>query len=252
MDEKNMSIVEHLEELRKVIVISVIAVLAGSTICFFAWGDFLFELATDPLKDFDVSLVYISMTEAFITKVKISVVAGVVLVSPVLFWQIWSYIVPALHQNEKRTVLTLLPISLVLFAGGVLFAYYTVFRFAAGFLLMVAGEGLSAMISVSRYVSFLLAFLLPFGIIFQLPLVILFLTRAGIISAQLLVKNRKYVILATFIIGAILTPPDVASQVFMAGTMIILYEVSILIARLVKRKPVDYDDDLVQADRTTE
>ncbi|HHX51152.1 MAG TPA: twin-arginine translocase subunit TatC, partial [Clostridia bacterium] len=149
-------------------------------------------------------------------------------------------------------VLTLLPISLVLFAGGVLFAYYTVFRFAAGFLLMVAGEGLSAMISVSRYVSFLLAFLLPFGFIFQLPLVILFLTRAGIISAQLLVKNRKYVILATFIIGAILTPPDVVSQVFMAGTMIILYEVSILTARLVKRKPVDYDDDLVQADRTTE
>ncbi|HHX50609.1 MAG TPA: preprotein translocase subunit TatC, partial [Clostridia bacterium] len=99
MDEKNMSIVEHLEELRKVIVIGVIAVLAGSMICFFAWGDFLFELATDPLKDFDVSLVYISMTEAFITKVKISVVAGVVLVSPVLFWQIWSYIVPALHQN---------------------------------------------------------------------------------------------------------------------------------------------------------
>ena len=114
---------------------------------------------------------------------------------------------------------------------------------------MVAGEGLSAMISVSRYVSFLLAFVLPFGFIFQLPLIVLFLTRTGIISAQFLVKKRKYVILAAFVIGAVLTPPDVISQIFMAGTMISLYEISILIARLV-RKPVDYDDDLA-ADRTT-
>jgi sec-independent protein translocase protein TatC len=251
MDDKNMSIVEHLEELRRVIVICVIAVFAGSMICFFAWGDFLFEVATDPLKEFEVSLVYISMTEAFLTKVKISIVAGVVLVSPVLFWQIWGYVVPALRPNEKRAVLSLLPISLVLFASGVSFAYYTVFRFAAGFLLMVAGEGLSAMISVSRYVSFLLAFVLPFGFIFQLPLIVLFLTRAGIISAQFLMKKRKYVILAAFVIGAVLTPPDVISQVFMAGTMILLYEISILIARLVRKKPVDYDDDLVQVDRTT-
>ena len=210
---------------------------------FFCLGDFLFEVATDPLKEFEVSLVYISMTEAFLTKVKISIVAGVVLVSPVLFWQIWGYVVPALRPNEKRAVLSLLPISLVLFASGVSFAYYTVFRFAAGFLLMVAGEGLSAMISVSRYVSFLLAFVLPFGFIFQLPLIVLFLTRTGIISAQFLVKKRKYVILAAFVIGAVLTPPDVISQVFMAGTMILLYEISILIARLVRKKPVDYDDD---------
>jgi Tat protein translocase TatC len=170
MDDKNMSIVEHLAELRKVLIISIIAIITGGIICFFVWGDLLFDIVTDPLAEFDVSLVYISMTEAFITKIKISLVAGTVLVSPIVFWQIWSYIVPALHQNEKKIVLTLLPVSIVLFISGILFAYFTVFRFAAGFLLLVAGEGLEAMISVSRYVSFLLGFLLPFGIIFQMPL----------------------------------------------------------------------------------
>ncbi|NLC76190.1 MAG: twin-arginine translocase subunit TatC [Clostridia bacterium] len=247
MDEKNMSIIEHLAELRKVLIVSIVAILVGGFICFFAWGDLLFEIVTAPLEEFDVSLVYISMPEAFLTKVKISLVAGVVLVSPIVFWQIWSYIVPALHQNEKRIILTLLPASLVLFVAGILFAYFTVFRFAAGFLLMIAGDGLQAMISVSRYVSFLLTFLLPFGIIFQLPLVILFLTRIGVITSAKLATYRKYVIVLSFVVAAVLTPPDVISQVFMAGSLIILYEASFLISKLVKPKVIDYDDDLVES-----
>jgi sec-independent protein translocase protein TatC len=248
MDDKNMSIVEHLAELRKVLIISIIAIITGSIICFFVWGDLLFDIVTDPLAEFDVSLVYISMTEAFITKIKISLVAGTVLVSPIVFWQIWSYIVPALHQNEKKIVLTLLPVSIVLFISGILFAYFTVFRFAAGFLLLVAGEGLEAMISVSRYVSFLLGFLLPFGIIFQMPLVILFLTRIGVVTSAKLNSYRKYVVFLSFVVGAVLTPtPDVVSQLFMAGSLIILYEASVLVSKLVKPKVVDYEDDLVKS-----
>lgn len=252
MHEKNMSIVEHLSDLRRVIVVSVISVLLGSLLCYFLWGEFLFNLATDPLEGLDVSLVYISMTEAFITKVKISLVAGVVLVSPIIFWQIWGYVVPALHQNEKRAMLTLLPASLILFAIGITFAYLTVFRFAAKFLLLVAGEGLEAMISVSRYVSFLLGFLLPFGLMFQLPLVILFLTRIGIVSPSFLVAKRKYVMVGSFVLGALLTPPDIISQVFMGTTLILLYEISIFISRLVKPKAVDYEDDLVDDNQTSE
>lgn len=248
MDEKNMSIVEHLAELRKVLIVSVVAILIGGLVCFFAWGDLLFDIVTAPLDEFDVSLVYISMPEAFITKIKIALVAGVILVSPIVFWQIWSFIVPALHQNEKKIILTLLPASLILFAMGILFAYFTVFRFAAGFLLVVAGEGLQPMISVSRYVSFFLGFLLPFGFIFQMPLVILFLTRIGVVTSAKLVAYRKYVIFLSFVVGAVLTPtPDVVSQLFMAGSLLILYEVSVLISKMVKPRVIDYEDDLVKS-----
>lgn len=252
MDEKNMSIVEHLAELRKVLIVCFVAILIGSFISFFMWGDFLLDFITAPLNEYDIPLVYISMTEAFLTKIKISVVAGTVLVSPIVFWQIWSFIVPALHQNEKRIVLTLLPASVILFVLGVLFAFFIVFKFVTNFLLVVAGEGLEAMISVSRYVSFLLTFLLPFGLMFQLPLVVLLLTKIGVLSTETMVKNRKYVIFAAFVIGAVLTPPDVISQVFMAGTLIILYEGSVLVSRLVKPKTIDYDDDLAGEKQETE
>lgn len=252
MDEKNMSIVEHLAELRKVLLVSLIAIVAGSFVSFFLWGDYLMDFITAPLKDYDVPLVYISMTEAFLTKVKVSVVAGVVLVSPIVFWQVWSFVVPALHPNEKRIVLTVFPISVILFVLGVLFAFFVVFKFVANFLLLVAGEGLEAMISISRYVSFLLTFLLPFGFIFQLPLVVLFLTKLGLLNTATLVKNRKYVIFVSFVIGAVLTPPDVISQIFMAGTLILLYEASVLVSRLVKPKAVDYEDYLVKKEAVTE
>lgn len=252
MDEKNMSIVEHLQELRKVLLVSLVAIVAGTLISFFLWGDYLMDFITSPLEDYNVPLIYISMTEAFLTKAKVSAVAGVILVSPIVFWQVWSFVVPALHPNEKRIILTLFPISVILFVLGVLFAFFVVFKLVANFLLMVAGEGMEAMISVSRYVSFLLTFLLPFGLMFQLPLVVLFLTRLGLLSTAALVRNRKYVIFASFVIGAVLTPPDVISQAFMAGTLILLYEASVLVSRFVKPKTVDYDEDLVQKEAVTE
>lgn len=246
MDDKSMSIIEHLGEFRRVLIVSFLSIIIASFASYFLWGEKLLDLATDPLKNYDLSLVYITMPEAFITKVKISLVAGVVVASPIVLWQIWSYIVPALHKNERRAVLTVFPASLALFVLGVMFAYFVVFRFAANFLLLVAGEGLTAMISVSRYVSFLLAFLLPFGIIFQMPLIVLFLTRVGILSPSYLVKHRKMIIVLSFVLGAILTPPDIISQVFMAGALIGLYEVSIFVSRLVKPKKIDYDDDLIE------
>lgn len=252
MDEKSMSIVEHLGEFRRVLVISFISIVVVSFASYFLWGEKLFDLATDPLKGYDLSLVYITIPEAFITKVKISLVAGVVIASPIVLWQIWSYIVPALHKNERRAVLTLFPASLVLFIIGILFAYFVVFRFAANFLLLVAGEGLTAMISVSRYVSFLLTFLLPFGIIFQLPLVVMFLTRAGVLSPSYLLKHRKIVAVSSFVIGAILTPPDLISQVLMAGVLLGLYEISIFVSRLVKPKKTDYEDDLAEGSQGAE
>ncbi len=252
MDEKSMSIVEHLGEFRRVLVISFLSIIVASFASYFLWGEKLLDLAIDPLKGYELSLVFITIPEAFVTKVKISLVAGVVVASPIFLWQIWSYVVPALHKNEKRAVLIMFPASLILFASGILFAYLVVFRFAANFLLLVAGEELTAMISISRYISFLLAFLLPFGIIFQLPLVVLFLTKAGVLSPATLIKHRKMVVVASFVIGAILTPPDIISQVLMATVLLGLYEISIFVSRLVKPKEVDYEDDLQGEDQVAE
>lgn len=235
--EPTMTIVEHLEELRRVLVVSILAVLIATTVVFSLFREQLFLLAVAPLKELNLPLIYISPTEAFFTKVKICIIGGVMVSLPVVMWQVWSFVMPALRVQERRLVYTLLPSSIILFAGGVLFAYYTVFRLAARFLLVTTGQGLQAMITVSKYVSFLLSFLLPFGFVFELPLVVLLLTRLGLVTPSFLAKNRKYAILCTFIIAAALTPgPDIVSQMLMAAPMLVLYEVSVLISRLVKAK----------------
>ncbi|KKM11932.1 preprotein translocase subunit TatC [Clostridiales bacterium PH28_bin88] len=232
-----MTLVEHLEELRKVLVISTLAVAATTLVIFFLYREPLFQLATAPLTELNLPLIYIAPTEALFTKLKISAIAGVIISLPVVMWQVWSFVMPALHYHERRIIYVMVPSSMALFITGVLFAYYTVFRFAARFLLVTAGQGLEAMITVSKYVSFLVSFLLPFGLVFELPLVVLLLTRLGLVTPKFLAKNRKYAILITFVIAAALTPgPDVVSQLLMAGPMIILYELSILISRVVKAK----------------
>lgn len=236
MTEKNMTLIEHLEELRRVFIISIVAVLVAAAASYFAFGEQIFELIMRPLKEFGVPLIYIGVTEAFITKIKVSIFAGIILALPIILWQFWSFIVPALHRHEKKYFYLLVPTSLVLFAAGVLFAYTTVLRFAVRFLMVVSGEGLEAMISVGKYVTFLFAFLIPFGFVFQLPLVVFFLTRMGLITPQFLSRNRKYAILVMVVVAAVLTPPDVISQMLLGGPMILLYEISILISRLVKAR----------------
>ncbi|MHB1420275.1 MAG: twin-arginine translocase subunit TatC [Bacillota bacterium] len=229
---------KHLDEIRKVLTISILAVLGTSLISFFVFGERLFNLIIQPLTQLGVKPVYIGITEAFMTRLKISLLAGVILALPVIMWQLWSFILPALHGREKRTVIAIVPVSTLLFILGAGFAYTTVFRFAIRFLLLVAGEGLIPMLSIGKYVSFLISFTLPFGLIFELPLVIYFLTRFGLITPQFLVRNRKYSILIIFIAAAVLTPgPDVVSQLLMAGPMVLLYEISIIISKLVKSRP---------------
>lgn len=229
-----MTLMEHLEDLRRVLVVSAVTLGITTGIVYGLFREELYAWVTSPLQEYDIPMIFIGMGEAFMTQIKLALAAGFVLALPVILWQIWGFIVPALKPEEKRAVGLIVPLSVVLFVGGVAFAYYGVFRYAARFLIVIAGPDLQPMLSIGQYVSFLITFLIPFGLAFELPLIVYFLARWGVVSGEWLVKNRKFAIVIVFIMAAALTPgPDVISQLMMGGPLLALYEVSIWIAKAV-------------------
>lgn len=236
MDGKTMPLAGHLGELRRVVIVSTIALIACAIIAFFAFGDQLLAFLTRPLKELDVPVIATRVGEAFITKIKVSLLAGFILAFPVMVWQVLGFILPALTRGERRLLLVLFPLSVTLFATGVAFAYFTVFPLTVRFLLVLVTEGLQPMITVRDYLSFVLAFFIPFGLVFQLPLAAFVLTRMGLVIPRWLVKKRRYALLVNFILAAVLTPgSDVISQLMMALPMVLLYEAGVLVSCLVYR-----------------
>lgn len=234
-DKQTMGILQHLEDLRKGIIISLIAIAVASIISF-AFIEQIVGIITRPLAAQGIKPVYTAITEGIFTYFKIALITGTVFAAPVLLWQLWRFIVPALYPNEKRYLYKLVPISIILFVGGVVFAYFTVFPIAVFVLIKLASE-FEPMLTISKYLSFTLAFLIPFGLVFEFPLIIYFLTSIGVVTPQWLIRNRKYAIVITFILAAILTPgPDPISQLIMAAPMVVLYEAGILVAKVVAKK----------------
>lgn len=235
IDAGTMPFLKHLEELRRVLVICLVAIGIASIASFF-FVDKILVIITKPLYDLGIKLVFTSMTEGIFTKFKIALLAGIVLAAPVIIWQFWRFIIPALYPHEKRYVYRLVPLSIVLFVSGVMFAYFTVFKIAIFFLIKLSGE-FQPMLTISRYFSFVLTFLIPFGLIFEFPLVVYFLASIGIITPEWLKRKRKYAIVLIFILAAVFTPsPDPLSQIIMAAPMLVLYEAGILVASVVSKK----------------
>lgn len=231
----SMPFLKHLEELRKVLLISLGFVGVASIVSFFFVDRFL-PIIIRPVHDLGLKLVFTRVTEGLFFKFNLALIAGLVLSFPVILWQIWRFMVPALYPQERRYIIRLVPISILLFVGGVVFAYFTVFRVAVIFLIRFAGE-FQPMLTISDYLRFTLSFLIPSGIIFEFPLVIYFLTKIGLITPELLVKKRRYSIVIAFVVAAIITPtPDPINQTIMAAPMIVLYEAGIIVARIVSRK----------------
>ena len=161
---------------------------------------------------------------------------ALVIAAPVIIWQVWGFIKPALYPKEKKTFRTLFVIALLLFLLGVAFCYLAVYTLAVDFFL-VAGDNLAKpMLSIDKYVSFLFGFIVPFGVAFQLPVALYLTTRMGLTNAKMLASKRKFVILGIFVLAAVLTPPDVVSQLALGLPMILLYEIGILACRLTKPK----------------
>ncbi|MBC9783155.1 twin-arginine translocase subunit TatC [Heliobacterium chlorum] len=245
-DDKTMPLMEHLEELRGVLIWSLAFALVGTLITYY-WNQDLIALITKPLTDLGIKPVILRPAEGFFTSVKISFFAGLIVASPLIFWKIWSFIVPALYPNERKWVYIVLPFSVFLLLTGVLFAFYVVYPIAVTFLITFGD--FTPMISISEYLSFALWFILPFGLIFQLPLVIMFLVRIGIIDHHFLKKYRKHALLIMFVVAAVFTPtPDVVSQTLMAGPMYLLYEISILVARFIQPKKTTEEQSLATQD----
>ena len=238
-------VLSHLDELRRRLVISAIAIGCGFVLCY-VFKQHLFHLLVSPLMKVMKSgetMVYTSLPEAFFTYIKVSLLAGIMLASPVIFYQFWMFVGPGLYPTERRAVLPIVILSSFFFIAGALFGYFVVFPLGFEFFLSFATENIRPLPSMKEYFSFSSKLLLAFGFAFELPLVLTGLARLGIVTPVFLKKNRKYAILIFFAGAAIMTPPDVVSQVMMGVPLMFLYELSIFGAKIFGKKTSVNGDD---------
>jgi sec-independent protein translocase protein TatC len=240
-EDEKQPFLSHLEELRKRLVAISIGIGVGFVVCYI-FSDQLFKLLVLPLRSAlpkGDTLIFTNLPEMFITYLKVSLIAGVLLASPFIFYQLWLFIAPGLYRHEKRYILPFVIFSTILFVGGALFGYFVVFPFGFKFFIGFSNEYVKALPSVKQYFSFSITLLFAFGVVFELPVVIFFLAKMGVITPEFLKKQRKYAILIIFIVAAILTPPDAATQIMMAVPLLILYEIGIIVAKMARKKDVE-------------
>jgi sec-independent protein translocase protein TatC len=245
LEEEKAPITDHLEELRWRLIKCVIAVAVGF-VSTYAFSEKIFNFLVSPLVKVmpeESQLIYTSLPEAFFTYLKVSFFSGLILATPVILYQIWKFTMPGLYENEKRHVLPFVLVATIFFLMGVSFAFYVVFPLGFKFFLGFSTENISALPSMKEYLGFSMKLLFAFGITFELPVIMYFLAKIGIINHTLLKKQRKYAILIVVILASILTPPDVISQILLAIPLIALYEVSIWVTYLVRRKKAVKSDE---------
>ncbi len=242
-----VDLVGHLEELRSRLIIAMLAWLVGFVVCYgFAESIFTFiaqpVLAALPAGN---SLVFVYATEPFFTYLKLSAVSGFVVSLPIILWQVWVFVAPALYPGEKKLAVPFVLSSCICFAGGTYFGFTIVFPVIFKFLVNFASSaaGVQPMLSMGGYLTMSTHLLLAFGLVFELPIAIFFLVRLGVIDHQWLSRHRSYALLLAFVFGAILTPPDVFSQLAIALPFIVLYEIGILVARIWGKTSNDNPED---------
>jgi sec-independent protein translocase protein TatC len=242
-----MPLGNHLEELRKRLMIAAGSWLVAFLGCY-SVAEQLFEQISLPVRQAlpeGSSLVFINATEPFFTLLKVAALAGLVVAFPIIIWQLWGFIAPGLYANEKKLVIPFVILSSLCFGCGTYFGFTLVFPMVFSFLVAYGTGvgGINAMLSMGAYLTLASRLLIAFGLVFELPIVIFFLARMGIVDHKWLAKNRKYALLMAFVMGAVLTPPDLFSQTSIALPFIVLYEVGIIVARLFGKKKVVEEDE---------
>lgn len=228
----DMTVIEHLTELRRRLIHCCIASLLGMLLCYLYSTDIIHFLTTPA-----GTLYYTRPAETFLLYIKLSLVCGILVASPVIFYELWAFLLPAFTKKEKKWLLLLVPTTLLLFTGGILFSYYIVLPQGLYFFLHFAEGTVQPLLSIESYLDFLLLFVLPFGVLGTLPLWIIILAVGGLITSATLSKFRRYAIIGAFVLSAIITPtPDVFSQCLLAVPMIVLYEGSRLFIRIFLKK----------------
>lgn len=231
MPEKKLTLVEHMEELRARVIKSVIFLI----IVFAAFYNFVGSILPFLVKPVG-KLVFIAPQEAFTSNIKIAFFGSLFLSSPFLLYQIWRFISDGLNPKERKYILIFAPISFILFALGAGFGYFIIVPIGVRFLLGFATDLILPMISMAKYISFVGMLTLAFAAIFELPLVMLFLTKTGVVTPVFFSSKRKHAVVLIFVAAAILTPPDVVTQLLMAFPLLFLFEVGIILSRLAFKK----------------
>ncbi|WP_156204667.1 twin-arginine translocase subunit TatC [Candidatus Syntrophocurvum alkaliphilum] len=227
---EKQTIIQHLEELRNSLLISVVAIIIGA-VASFAYSEQILAFLIKPLMLLNETPIATGVTEAFFVKLKISFISGFILAFPIVVWAVWRFFRPALYPTERKYFYILFPISIILFSSGILFSYFVVLRVILEFFILIAGQNIETMFKIDQYISFILTFTIPFGLIFQLPVVVFFLTKIGVIKYQMLAKNRKYALLIIVVLAAAITPADPLSNLLMSVPTFFLYEVSIWVSK---------------------
>ena len=229
----------HLAELRKRLVICLLTLIVMFVICF-SFYEIILNFMTAPLKEVlpkGREIVFTQLGETFFTAMKVSFFTAILISIPIIFWQIWLFVAPGLYDNEKKYVIPFVSAASFMFFLGAAFCYYVVIPVAFKFLINFGGEAYAAMLSISAYVGFFTKLVIAFGISFELPVLTFFLALVGFVTDQSLKSFFRYAIVIIFIFAAIMTPPDVLSQFMLAAPLIVLYLISILIAKMVNPAP---------------
>jgi sec-independent protein translocase protein TatC len=250
VDAYRMPLVEHLTELRDRLIRIIAFGALGCAICF-AFAQPIWDALVSPMnhaleKGGRGTMAITEPLEGFITYMKVAALAGFGLASPLIFHQIWSFIAPGLYPKEKKTILPLALASSVLFIGGAAFGYFVIFDFAFPFFLEVTeslDKNIEAVLSINAYLGLVTKLLIAFGASFQLPIVLYFLARIGLVDHIDLFEGFRYAVVGMFVVSAIITPPDVLSQCLMAGPLILLYGLGIVLAYFFSTKERDEDED---------
>jgi sec-independent protein translocase protein TatC len=238
MTDERKPFAAHLEELRNRLVVSLIG-LAAAFIVTYSFKERIFHFLMRPFVEVmpaRSSFIFTSITEAFITYFKVAFVAAIFLAAPVILYEIWMFVSPGLYEEEKKYVAPFIIFGSVLFAGGALFCYYVTMPAVYRFFVSYAGPAIIPMPSLNEYMNLTLKMLIIFGFIFQMPLIAFYLAKAGIINYKGLAKKRRYAILGIAVLSAVITPPEVSSQLLMALPMYGLFELSVVIAKVFGKK----------------
>jgi sec-independent protein translocase protein TatC len=238
-DALRMSIIEHLRELRVRLIRAALAIAAGFIVAYF-FSDQLFAALTLPIRQVShdkLLLIGTGVGEAFFTKIKVSLVAGLFLASPAVFYEVWKFIAPGLYQTERKMAFPFIIFATIFFISGGYFCWAVVFKVGYAFFLdQYSSIGVTPTIRISEYLAFSAKLMLAFAITFEMPIFAFFLTRLGLIDYKMMLKQVRYAILIIFVIAAALTPPDMVSQFLLAIPLLFLYVISVGVSYVFRNK----------------
>jgi sec-independent protein translocase protein TatC len=241
INDPKMPLTEHLRELRKRLMIAMGSVGVVFLVAWF-FSVQIVSIVKGPVEPYVGKLQFDTLTDPFFTHLKASFFASLFVTFPIVLWQIWAFVAPGLYGREKKVMWPFLLLSFPLFVGGGLFCYFIVFPYAVEFLVGF-DKSLVPSLRIGDYLSFTLRLTFVFGLVFELPLISLLLTRMGLLTPGFLVKHLRYAIIIIFVVAAILTPPDAFTQLLLAGPLLVLYAISVGVSWLAQPKAKDADAD---------